>query len=98
MGLGIKKEQWLVAIAGLILLVYYSIFYSSRSNSEFMLYVGIMIFFFAVLLLTNKKVKYSNGLLWGLFIWALMHMLGGSVMINGGRLYDTILIPLSDTY
>ena len=48
--------------------------------------------------LTNKKVNYSNGILWGLTLWALMHMSGGGIYIKGVRLYEIILIPLSKAY
>ncbi len=36
--------------------------------------------------------------LWGLTLWALLHMSGGGVYIYGKKLYEIILIPLSTTY
>ena len=65
-----------------------------KQNFEFMIYVGVLIFFMALVLATNKKVKYSNGLLWGLSFWAIAHMAGGGIYIGDTKLYGTMLIPL----
>jgi len=76
----------------------FAFFYISRKNYEFVLYVGVIIFFFIVILFSNKKLNYSNTSLWGLVLWAFLHMAGGSVQVNGVRLYELILIPISSTY
>lgn len=65
-----------------------------NKNFEFLLYVGILFVFMALILTTNKKVGYSNGLLWALSIWAFAHMAGGGVYINGVKLYGTMLLPI----
>ena len=58
----------------------------------------VILFFFALILSTNKKINYPNSVLWGLTLWGILHMAGGSVPVAGGRLYELILIPISETY
>jgi uncharacterized membrane protein YjjP (DUF1212 family) len=49
-------------------------------------------------LFTNKKLDYPNFVLWGLSIWGFLHMSGGGILINGKRLYELILIKISENY
>ena len=96
----IKKSQILILIFVLIYLIGSLFVFVSRENYEFLMYVAVIVFLFFVILLTNKKVNYPNFVLWGLSIWGLLHMLGGGLLLKGGttRLYELILIPLSNTY
>lgn len=94
----LKKGQKPILIVNVILLVFFMLLFLSRKNYEFLMYVGVIIFFLSVILISNSKVDYSNMTLWGLSIWALLHMSGGGVSINGTRLYEMILIPISETY
>jgi uncharacterized membrane protein YjdF len=77
--------------------VFGSIFLLNR-NYEFIIYVGVIIVFLILIGVTFFRVAYSTVTLTGLTIWSLMHMAGGGVYINNVRLYDIILIPLSQTY
>lgn len=96
----IKKSQIPVLIFTLIYLIVSLFIFIKRANHEFVLYVGVIIFLFLVILFTNKKVSYPNFVLWLLSIWGLFHMLGGGLLFKEGsmRLYEVILIPLSNTY
>ena len=94
----IKKGQGIILALASLLILFFAFFYISRKNYEFVLYVGVIIFFFIVILFSNKKLNYSNTSLWGLVLWAFLHMAGGSVQVNGVRLYELILIPISSTY
>lgn len=94
----IKKEQRPILLINLIYLISFSIYFLSIKNYEFLAYVGVVVFFLLLILATNRKVDYSNTLLWGLTIWGFLHMAGGSFRINGDVLYNFILIPLSETY
>ncbi|MFA5424678.1 MAG: DUF2238 domain-containing protein [Phycisphaerae bacterium] len=91
-----RKGQLPILIINLIALVLFSVHFLANANYEFVLYVGVITFFLIVLVLTNSKVYYPNGLLWALTVWALLHLSGGALYLNGERLYDIILIPLSD--
>ena len=87
----IKRNQiWLLIVNAIYLLVAL-IYYSSRKNYEFIMYVGIVILLFGIILATNRKINYPNIVLIGLTLWGMMHMLGG-VKIGNSVVYAKMLI------
>lgn len=69
------------------------------NNTEFLFYIGIVIIFAIIVLAVHRKVNFSQGVLWALSIWGLLHMLGGLLRVpnewtdNGsGYLYSMWLI------
>ena len=52
----------------------------------------------ALIFYTKDRVHYPMLCLWGLTLWALMHMAGGTIYLGDTRLYELILIPISDKY
>ena len=90
----LKRGQLPIIIIHSIALFIYTIIFLSRANYEFLGYVGVIAFFMTVVLSTNKKVNYPNGILWGLTIWSILHMSGGGMIIAGKRLYDIMLINI----
>ena len=94
----LKEGQVKILILNVIALSLFIVLFSTKKNYEFLIYVGVIIVLLVLIALTNKKVNYSNGILWGLTLWALMHMSGGGIYIKGVRLYEIILIPLSKAY
>ncbi|MHC5062066.1 MAG: DUF2238 domain-containing protein [Planctomycetota bacterium] len=91
----IRKGQLPILIFNLFVLVVFSFHFIAKKNHEFIFYIGIIIFFLVVFILTNSRVYFPNALFWGLSVWALMHLGGGAIYINGYKLYELILIPLS---
>ena len=69
-----------------------------RRNYEFVIYVGVIVFFLGLIGGTVRKVPYTTGSLVGLTVWAFLHMAGGSIFLGGTRLYEVILLPLSAKY
>ncbi|MHC4571811.1 MAG: DUF2238 domain-containing protein [Planctomycetota bacterium] len=94
----IKKGQLPILISILCALAVFSAHFVTRKNYEFIIYVGVIAFFLILFILTNEKVYYPNSVLWGLVLWAIMHMAGGSVHINGTLLYKIMIVPLSQNY
>ena len=90
----LKKEQWPVFVAALVMVIAFTIVFVSRANYEFMSYIGVIIFFFLLILFTNKKVDYPLTVLWGLVTWGFLHLSGGAFYFGEERLYEIILIPL----
>lgn len=78
-------------------LIPFSIYFGYRRNYEFLLYVAVIAFFLVVIVLTNDRVRYPLSILWGLAVWAILHMCGGGIRVGDGVLYGVILIPLSNT-
>ena len=70
-------------------------------NKEFLLYIGVMVVLIGLAVWLDRYVGLSNGLLWCLSIWGLLHMAGGLVpvpdswAIEGDKrvLYSWWLVP-----
>lgn len=94
----IKKGQMPIVVYFACLLAACAALFLGRENYEFLMYVGVLAFFFVVILATNSRVNYPNAALWGLVIWGTLHMAGGGVIVNGEVLYKLILIPIWEKY
>jgi len=90
----LKPGQLPILIVNTISLLIFSIIFLSRKNYEFMMYIGVIVFFLLLILYTNNRVNYPNPVLWGLTLWSIMHMSGGGIYIGGQKIYEIILIPL----
>lgn len=89
-----KKGQLSIFIVNLISLIAFTPFFIARRNYEFIIYIGVILFFVLLILSTNKKVNYPNVLLWSLTVWGIFHMAGGGILINGVKLYEIMLLPI----
>ena len=67
-------------------------------NHEFLIYVVVVVLGAIVVALSHRKVRYPFACLVGLTVWAVLHLAGGGIKINGDVLYALILIPISETY
>ena len=89
--LGFNVAYLLAAIAGSV----------ASGNSEFVLYIVIMLVLGSVVWFADRRVVFSPLVLWGLSGWGLIHMAGGLIAvpeswpINGEHrvLYSLWLIP-----
>jgi len=89
--LGFNLAYLLAAIVGSI----------ASGNSEFILYIIIMLLLGSVVWFADRRVGFSPLVLWGLSTWGLVHMAGGLIdvpdswPINGEHrvLYSLWLIP-----
>ena len=89
-----KKELIPLFSVYLLSVIIFSIIFSFRKNYEFLIYIGVIIFFGILIYFTYEKTKFPNFVLWGLLIWAMLHMSGGGLSIFGKRLYEIMLIPI----
>ena len=94
----LKKSQIPIFVVFLIFLVGYTIHFNNIGNTEFLIYIGVVVFFFLLILFTNRRVKYPDFILWGMMIWTLLHLSGGGIYVGETRLYELMLIPLSENY
>jgi hypothetical protein len=94
----LRKGQLSILISILCALAVFSVHFVTRKNYEFIIYVGVIVVFLVIFIVTNEKVYCPNSVLWGLVLWAVMHMAGGSVHINGTLLYKVMIISLSERY
>lgn len=94
----IRPIHIVLLIINICLVIGFGYSFLLLKNYEFVIYVGVIILFLILVSITFFKVAYSTVTLTGLTIWSLMHMAGGGLFFNNIRLYDIILIPLSQTY
>ena len=71
----------------------FSILALHHENYEFMLYAGVVIFIFALILVKQAAVRFDGVILWGLTLWGLAHMAGGNIRVGEDVLYSVQLIP-----
>lgn len=93
-----KKYHFILLALNLALCAGFGVVFLARRNYEFVIYVGVILVFMAMIGATIRKVDYTPGTLVGLTIWAALHLAGGGVSVGEGRLYDVMLITLSDAY
>jgi len=93
-----RKGQLPIVYTNLVALIIFGFGFISKKNYEFIIYVAVIIFFILLIIFTNKKIYYPNPVLWGLTLWAVMHMAGGSLYIGGTKLYEVMILPLSKNY
>jgi putative membrane protein len=91
-----RQQIWPLATL-LAVLIPFTVGFALRRNYEFLLYIGVIVFFLVVIALTNDRVRYPLSILWGLVVWAIMHLAGGGIRVGDGVLYGVILLPLSNT-
>ena len=92
-----RLHIWLLAVNAALILGFGFIFLQ-RANYEFVIYVGVVIFFMSLIVGTLRTIPYTPATLVGLTVWSAMHLAGGGITLGEGRLYDIILVPMSETY
>ncbi|MBE9529087.1 MAG: DUF2238 domain-containing protein [Proteobacteria bacterium] len=94
----LRKDQIPILVINLLLLILFTFIFMIRKNYEFLFYVCEVAFFLLLIVASNSKVKYPNYILWGLTAWVAMHLSGGGLYFDGTKLYEIMLISISDTY
>jgi len=74
----------------------FAVFFIRKLNVEFVAYVGVIIFIFALLYGTLHKTRIPAFILAGISLWGLLHMLGESVQTADGVLYAWKIFPFFD--
>ena len=92
----IRKGLLPIFTVNVCVILLFAAYFIRSLNYEFIIYVGVIAFFVAVFALTRDRAYFPNYVLWLLTLWALLHLAGGSVRVNGILLYNFILIPLSE--
>lgn len=83
----------LVAVFTALYVLGFGSWFVSQGNYEFVWYIATMLVVIAIVATTIQTSKLSDGVLWLLSIWGLLHMLGGGVHIGDHVLYAQILYP-----
>ena len=82
--------------SNIVIVVGFSWYYLQALNYEFLAYAGTIAVVTAVLFGTLRWTRFSTGIILGVTIWGLLHMLGGSLMTADGVLYAYRIFPFFD--
>ena len=93
-----EKKYIALLLINLALIFGFGSVFLLNLNYEFIIYVGVIIFFLFLVALSIQKVSYTYAALVGLTVWSALHLAGGGVVVGDGRLYDVMLIKLSSNY
>jgi len=94
----IKKKHLILLAINIISVIIFGTLSLTGRNYEFVIYTGVIIFFTVVIGVTYFRVPYTDACLFGLTFWAILHMAGGTLYIDGTKLYRLMLLPLSEKY
>ena len=91
----IKKGEWFLIVFNLAYIIGFTLYYLGKQNYEFMVYIGVLVLLFVLVLAIQRRVKFPLMILWMLSIWGLLHMSGGGVhLADGTVLYRWIPVEL----
>lgn len=91
----LTKRELPVLLVNAIYIPVFTVIALRRANYEFVLYVGVILFMVTWILWKQRSVRFGLSILWGLTIWALLHMVGGNVRLSDGNVvYSLVLVPL----
>jgi putative membrane protein len=71
-------------------------YFLQQQNYEFVAYAGTIALVTAVLFGTLRWTGFSTGIIAGVTVWGILHMMGGSVMTPDGVLYAYRIYPFFD--
>jgi putative membrane protein len=81
-------------IVNVFYLAIFTAVYISSNNYEFLMYVGVVLFFVLFIGWLHLKYRFSSGVLICMTIWGFLHMAGGGISVKGNILYALQLIPV----
>ena len=88
------KGVWALVVINFLAVAAFAVYYLSIQNYEFLWYIGVMVFFFVLILATLKRTAFDLPILGGLTLWGLLHLAGGGLIVKGKALYALPLIHL----
>jgi putative membrane protein len=92
----LTKSQKLLLLINILIVGGFGWYYLQSANYEFLAYAGTIALVAIVLFGTLRWSRFSSGIILGVTIWGLLHMLGGSVMTSDGVLYAWRIFPFFD--
>jgi len=91
-----SRTQKILLATNIAVVMCFGWYYLQSLNYEFVAYVLTIAIVTAVLFGTLKWTRFSSGILAGVTLWGILHMLGGSVMTSDGVLYAYKIVPFFD--
>ena len=94
----LTSTHWMLAVINALLIVGFGGRFILQLNYEFIIYVSVILLFLGLIYISIEQVKYRSLTLVGLTVWSGLHLAGGGLFLSEGRLYDWMILPLSDEY
>jgi len=94
--MNMTRPQIVLLGCNIFIVLGFGLYYLQALNYEFLAYAGTIAIVTAVLFGTLKWTRFSVGIITGVTIWGLLHMLGGSLMTVDGVLYAYRIFPFFD--
>lgn len=83
------RTRLVAAIVFAAALVGFSIYAILNGNAEFIFYGVVLVILAAAVFVLDRRVVLSHAALWGLLVWAVLHLAGGNVPAGeAGVLYN----------
>lgn len=89
----LTRGQWVLTLFTLAYTGGFAVYYALVRDYEFLWYIVTLLFFFLLILFTIRLTHLTLGVLWGLSIWGLLHMMGGGVPVGDSVLYAYVIYP-----
>jgi len=88
-----KKGRKLPAVLTYLFLAVYLVYFAAIGNYEFLVYIIVTALVFYILMRFDDYYGFPLYAIWMFVVWVILHMLGGSVIINdaGARLYAWVI-------
>jgi hypothetical protein len=90
----LPKQVQIILLTNIVIIIGFALLVIERVNTEFMLYMAVILFFLALITFTYKRITYPPYLLWCLTIWSTLHMAGGLLIARGDVWYNLMLIDI----
>lgn len=89
----LKDFKWLLVFT-LAYLIPFTWYFLSKGDGEFIWYAIIVLALFSLVIGTLRVSKFTHGIVWGLSVWALLHLAGGGIVVGNDVLYGLQLLPI----
>jgi len=89
----ITRFQIFLLVVTILYLIIFGFLFHKRGNEEFLLYIGVIIFFVIFISYLHLKYRFTNLILLGMSIWGFLHMSGGYFIVGDKVLYGYWIFP-----
>lgn len=90
------KTQWGLLAVNAVSLLVFGAHYLRDLNYEFLAYAVIVVLIFGFLYGTLRYTRFPTYIFVGMTVWAILHMMGGSVQTSDGVFYAYEIYPFFD--
>jgi Predicted membrane protein (DUF2238) len=91
--LNLTPGERVVAIVNTLYIAVFGSIAAGRSNHEFLMYAGVIVALFVLILIRQPRTKFPPIILWGLTCWGFAHMAGGNLFVGDAVLYEWQALP-----